>query len=46
MKIYVIWLIGVIAWNFGFPSAPPIADAIMAILLSFVSLGLKKLIKL
>ena len=46
MKIYVIWLIGVIAWNFGFPSAPPIADVIMAILLSFISLGLKKLIKL
>jgi len=46
MKIYVIWLIGVIAWNFGFPSAPPIADVIMAILLSFVSLGLKKLTKL
>jgi hypothetical protein len=46
MQIYVIWLIGVIAWNFGFPSAPPIADVIMAILLSFVSLGLKKLIKL
>ena len=46
MKIYVIWLIGVIAWNFGFPSALPIADVIMAILLSFVSLGLKKLIKL
>jgi len=46
MKIYFIWLIGVIAWNFGFPSAPPIADVIMAILLSFVSLGLKKLIKL
>jgi len=46
MKIYFIWLIGVIAWNFGFPSAPPIADVIMAILLSFVSLGLKKLTKL
>ena len=46
MKIYVIWLIGVIVWNFGFPSAPPIADVIMAILLSFVSLGIKKLIKL
>ena len=46
MKIYFIWLTGVIAWNFGFPSAPPIADVIMAILLSFVSLGLKKLIKL
>ena len=45
MKIYIIWLICVIAWNFGFPNATPIADVIVAILLSFVSLGLKKLIK-
>ena len=42
MKIYIIWLIGVIAWNFGFPNATPIADVIVAILLSFVSIGLKK----
>ena len=45
MKIYVIWLIGVIAWNFGFPNAAPIADVIVAILLSFVSFWLKKWIK-
>ena len=45
MKIYIIWLIGVIAWNFGFPNATPIADVIVAILLYFVSLGLKKWIK-
>jgi hypothetical protein len=45
MKIYIIWLIGVIAWNFGFPNATPIADVIVAILLSFVSLWLKKWIK-
>ena len=45
MKIYFIWLIGVIAWNFGFPNATPIADVIVAILLSFVSLALKKWIK-
>jgi hypothetical protein len=45
MKIYIIWLIGVIAWNFGFPNATPIADVIVAIILSFVSLGLKKCIK-
>ena len=45
MKIYIIWLIGVIAWNFGFPKATPIADVIVAIILSFVSLGLKKWIK-
>ena len=45
MKIYFIWLIGVIAWNFGFPNATPIADVIVAILLSFVSIGIKKILK-
>ena len=45
MKIYIIWLIGVILWNFGFPSASPIADVIVAILLSFLSIGLKKWLK-
>ena len=46
MKIYIIWLIKVILWNFGFPNAPPIADVIVAILLSFLSIGLKKYLKL
>ena len=46
MKIYVIWLTGVIIWNFGFPNASPIADVIVAILLSFMSMGLKKWLKL
>ena len=46
MKIYIIWLIGVIIWNFGFPNATPIADVIVAILLSFLSIGLKKYLKL
>ena len=41
MKIYIIWLIGVIIWNFGFPNAAPIADVIVAILLSFLSIELK-----
>ena len=26
MKIYFIWLIGVILWNFGYPSATPITN--------------------
>ncbi len=46
MKIYIIWLIGVILWNFGFPNAQPIEDVIVAILLSFLSLILKKYLKL
>jgi len=45
MKIYLIWLIGVIAWNFGVPNALPIEDVIVAIILSFLSIGLKKIIK-
>ena len=45
MKIYIIWLIGVIIWNFGFPNATPIEDLIIAILLSFLSIGLKKWLK-
>ena len=45
MKIYIIWLIGVILWNFGFPNASPIADVVVAILLSFLSMGLKKWLK-
>ena len=45
MKIYIIWLIGVIAWNFGVPEAAPIEDVLVAILLSILSVGLKKFIK-
>ena len=45
MKIYIIWLIGVVAWNFGVPEASPIADVIVAIILSFLSFGIKKYFK-
>ena len=44
--VYTIWLIGVILWNFGFPEARPIEDVLMAIVLSFLSIGLKKYLKL
>ena len=46
MKVYIIWLIGVIIWNFGFPEAIPITDVVAAILLSFLSISLKKYLKL
>tara|TARA_B100001996_G_scaffold217393_1_gene167126 strand:+ start:80 stop:220 length:141 start_codon:yes stop_codon:yes gene_type:complete len=46
MKIYIIWLIGVILWNFGYPTAKPIEDVLAAIVLSFISIGLKKYFKL
>ena len=46
MKIYIIWLIGVILWNFSYPSATPLMDVLAAIILSFVSVGLKKYFKI
>jgi|TARA_Y100000992_G_C21002910_1_gene367328 hypothetical protein len=45
MKIYLIWLIGVTLWNFGYPTATPIEDVLAAIILSFLSIGLKKYFK-
>jgi len=45
MKVYIIWLIGVVSWNFGVPGASPIEDVLVAILLSFLSIGLKKILK-
>jgi len=42
MKIYLIWLVGVIAWNYGVPHATPLEDVLVAIALSFLSIGLKK----
>jgi hypothetical protein len=46
MKVQFIWLLGIIIWNFGFPSAPPIADVIAAVLLSFASYHLKNTLSL
>ena len=42
MKVYIIWLVAVILWNFGVPNATPTEDVIVAIILSFLSMGLKK----
>ena len=36
-KSFLIWLLLVILWNFGWPNAEPIFDIIMAILLSFLA---------
>ena len=46
MLIYIIWLVGVILWNFGYPNAPPIADVAVAVFLSFLTIGLKKYLNL
>ena len=41
--IYIIWLLGVILWNFLYPEAEPIYDVIMAVLLSGMTIILNKL---
>ena len=46
MKIYLIWLVGVIIWNYGVPQATPLEDVLVAIALSFITIGLKKYLKM
>ena len=46
MKIYLIWLIGVVIWNYGVPQATPLQDVLVAIALSFLSIVLKKYLKI
>jgi|TARA_B100000073_G_scaffold27623_2_gene21273 predicted membrane protein len=45
LKVYLIWLVGVVIWNFGFPNAKPIYDVLAAVLLSILSLQLNRIIK-
>ena len=46
MNVFVVWLILVIGWNFGYPDATPMEDVIIAILLSLFSIILKKKFKM
>ena len=46
MKIYLIWLVGIILWNYGVPQATPLEDVLAAIALSFLSMALKKYLKI
>ena len=41
-KIWLIWLLLVTIWNFGWPSAPAIADVIIAVILSLLVVTFKK----
>ena len=43
MMIYIVWLILVVLWNYGFPEASPLEDVIVAILLSFFTIFAGKL---
>jgi len=43
MKIYFIWLVGIVVWNFGVPQATPLQDVLVAVALSFLSVELKNI---
>ena len=45
MNAFIVWLFRV-AWNFGYPAASPIEDVIVAVILSFFSMILKKKFKM
>ena len=34
--IYLIWLVLIVVWNFGYPGALPIYDVMVAVILSIV----------
>ena len=44
-KNYLIWLVGIIVWNYAFPQAAPLLDVLAAVALSILSFGLKKYLK-
>ena len=46
MNIFTIWLVMVIAWNFGYPEASPLEDVVAAVVLSLLSTILKKYLKI
>jgi len=41
-KIFLIWLVLVIAWNFSMPGAAPIYDVLVAVALSLFAKELEK----
>ncbi len=41
MKVYIIWLVGVVLWNYGFPKATPLQDVVVAVILSLLFIIIK-----
>ncbi len=41
-KLYLIWIVLVFLWNFGFPEAKPMWDVFVAVLLSLIIKTLEK----
>ena len=43
--VWVIWVLLVIAWNYGYPAATPFLDVLVAVILSILNIILLKFIK-
>ena len=43
--IFCFWLVGVILWNYGFPTALPLYDVIMSVVLYIISKSLVRILK-
>ena len=41
-KIFLLWLLLVVIWNFGVPTAQPIYDVLVAVILSLIFVVIKK----
>ena len=46
MKIFIIWLVLVIAWNYGYPEASPLEDVLVAVILSLATTVFRKYLKI
>jgi hypothetical protein len=46
MRIFVIWLLLVFIWNFGYPEASPSEDVAVAVILTLINVVLKKYLKI
>tara|TARA_B100000530_G_scaffold180316_1_gene114063 strand:- start:238 stop:378 length:141 start_codon:yes stop_codon:yes gene_type:complete len=45
MNIFVVWLVLVVAWNFGYPKASPFEDVLAAVILALLNIFMKKYLK-
>ena len=45
MNIFVIWLVLVVAWNYGYPQASPFEDVVVAVILALLNIFMKKKLK-
>ena len=45
MNVFTIWLVLVVAWNFGYPEASPFEDVLVAVILALFNIFLKKYLK-